>query len=298
MIEIDDTWLREHPLPAHDADTDKNQRGRVLAVGGSRIVPGALRLTGEAALRAGAGKVQMATVEEAALLLGLTVPEAAVVALPSGPDGEIDVAGAVGVLKQWIGSCDTLVLGPGMTAGPDGARLVSALLQGLGRASAAVLDAGAIAACADCGAAVRALSGRAVLTPHAGEMAALTGRDADYVQNNAAMLAAETAALLGSVLVLKGAETVIAAPAGDVLIYRGGGPELATGGSGDVLAGILAGLLARGADPIVAAAWAVWVHGEAGAAIATRLGGPGLLARELLALIPELLHGAKKVAAT
>jgi hydroxyethylthiazole kinase-like uncharacterized protein yjeF len=177
-----------------------------------------------------------------------------------------------------------------MSVTPDCAELVTGLLGCLGDETGAVLDAAAIHACAECGDAVRAFGGRAVLTPHAGEMAALTGRDAEWIGDHMEEMAIETAADLNAVIVLKAARTVIANPSGEAVTYPGGGPGLATGGSGDVLAGVIAGLISRRADPLVAAAWGVWVHGEAGAALTAQLGGPGLLARELLPLIPELLH--------
>jgi ADP-dependent NAD(P)H-hydrate dehydratase len=290
MIEIDADWLRDHPLPAPAPDADKNDRGRVLVMGGSRFVPGALRLTGEAALRAGAGKVQLATINELALPLGMMIPEAAIIALASDAKGEIDGAAASDSLVDPAGACDALVLGPGMGKMAEGARLVGSLLHALGQGGAAVLDAAAIGACAACRDAVRSLAGRAVLTPHLGEMAELTGRDIDWIADHMEEVTARAAAELKAVVVLKSARTVIASPDGAALVFEGGGPGLATGGSGDVLAGILGGLLSRGVDPMTASAWAVWVHGEAGRTITARLGGPGLLARELLALVPGLLH--------
>jgi hydroxyethylthiazole kinase-like uncharacterized protein yjeF len=290
MIAIDRKWLRAHPLPPNDDNTDKNERGRVLAVGGSRVVPGALRLTGEAALRAGAGKLQLATIAELAPLLGMTIPEAAVIALADDDEGEIGAGAAAGALAKAAESCDTLILGPGMGEMANGEALVTSLLRSLGDKGSAVLDAAAIAPCSDCEQAIRSMGGRVVLTPHIGEMAALTGRDADWIEDHMEEAAGQVASDLNVVVVLKAAKTVISSRDSGPLIYSGGGPGLATGGSGDVLGGILGGLLARGADPVIAAAWAVWVHGEAGRRLTERLGGPGLLARELTELVPQLLH--------
>lgn len=290
MTPIDRSWLRDNPLPAIEGETDKNERGRVLVVGGCRTVPGALRLTGEAALRAGAGKLQLATVEEAALALGLAVPEAAVVGLPADPDGEIEVEGALGVLAERAKRSDALVLGPGMSGTDHDPVLVSGFAEMLPAHAGIVLDAAALRACRECGDAVADLEGRAVLTPHAGEMAALTGYDVERIEADAEAVAVEVARRLQAIVVLKGGTTVIAAPGAESLIYAGGGPGLATGGSGDVLAGVLGGLLARGTEPRLAAAWAVWLHGEAGRTMTHEFGGPGLLARELLPLIPKLAH--------
>ncbi|RYE03745.1 MAG: NAD(P)H-hydrate dehydratase, partial [Sphingomonadales bacterium] len=113
MMALDGEWLGANPLPEPASDTDKNKRGRVLAVGGSRTVPGALRLTGEAAFRAGAGKVQLATPEAACLPLGVAMPEAAVFGLPVNSDGELTGSD---LLAEMLERCDACVIGPGMGA--------------------------------------------------------------------------------------------------------------------------------------------------------------------------------------
>ena len=129
-----------------------------------------------------------------------------------------------------------------------------------------------------------------VLTPHAGEMAQLLGMERDAVEADPDDAARRAAAAFGATVALKGPETVIAAPDGAIFRYTRGGAGLGTSGSGDVLAGIVAGLLARGADPLRAAAWGVFLHGEAGNALARRHGAVGLLAREIAAEIPRILH--------
>ena len=154
-----------------------------------------------------------------------------------------------------------------------------------------VLDA-AVCACAGPFAEIlRRHGGRVVLTPHHGEMAALTGCDAEAIAAHPEQAAREAADKFSAVVVLKASRTVIAPPEGDPLIYAGGGVGLATGGSGDVLAGIIAGLLSRGAAPLDAAAWGVWIHGEAGRRLSERIGPMGFLARELLPEIPSLMRG-------
>ncbi|WP_156678648.1 NAD(P)H-hydrate dehydratase [Sphingomonas profundi] len=287
-LPLDEAWLAAHPLPVTDPGIDKNGRGRVLAAGGAMHVPGALRLTGEAAFRAGAGKVQLATVEPAALLLGMHVPEAAAIPLPMDAGGEIAVA-AVPLLREAIERCDAFVLGPGMGDAAGAAELVEALLDTPRADLAILLDAAAIA-CAD---RFRELlcrhDGRLVLTPHHGEMAKLTGLDADAIAADPDRAARDVAERCGTVVALKSGRTLIAGPDGTLLRYAGGGVGLATGGSGDVLAGVIAGLLARGASALVATAWGVWLHGEAGRRLAGRIGTTGFLARELLAEIPGLM---------
>ncbi|MGF7150036.1 hydroxyethylthiazole kinase-like uncharacterized protein yjeF [Sphingomonas zeicaulis] len=286
---LDAEWRAAHPLPPHDGPVDKNSRGTVLLVGGARFVPGALALTGEAALRAGAGKLQMATVEPVALALGVLVPEAAMTALPMRDDGEI-AAAAVDILRDRIPRCDVLLLGPGMSRSDETSALVDGLL-GL-RPPAVLLDAAALTCCNV--ATLRRFAGDMplILTPHHGEMARLVGvARADIARDPAAMVT-RVARESGAIVVLKGAETFIAAPDGEMLVFGGGCPGLATSGSGDVLAGIIGGLVARGAEPLTAAAWGVAAHGAAGNDAAHRIGRFGFLARDLLPRLPAVLHDA------
>lgn len=289
MTEIDAAWLAVNPLPQPGADTDKNSRGRVLVAGGSETVPGALRLTGEAAFRAGAGKVQLATVTRAALPLGIAMPEAAVYALPANAAGELgDAAGET--LCGYLERCDALVLGPGMGAEAAAETILRPVLAAAAPHQSIVLDAAAIPAVAALPDAVRR-QGRVVLTPHPGEMARLMDCDEQEAKRDSEALAHRAADRFGAVVLLKGAETWIAAPDGAMLHYPGGGHGLATGGSGDVLAGVIAGLLSRGTAPLAASAWGVWLHGEAGRACAARIAPMGFLARELLPEIPGLMAG-------
>ncbi|WP_333572854.1 NAD(P)H-hydrate dehydratase [Sphingomonas sp.] len=288
MIALDRAWLAANPLPPCDGATDKNARGRVLIAGGSERVPGALRLTGEAALRSGAGKIQLATVERAALALGVAMPEAALFGLPANVAGELgDAAGRA--LADLLARCDALVLGPGMGADADAAPILDAVLAAERDGIALLLDAALLAVAASRAKAVSARKAATVLTPHPGEMAKLMDEDPERIAREPATVAREAAARFGAVLALKGPETQVATPDGTVLHYAGGGPGLATGGSGDVLAGAIGGLLARGAAPLVATGWGVWLHGEAGRRLAERIGPIGFLGRELPAEIPALM---------
>lgn len=289
MSAIDAAWIAAHPLPVHADGTDKNARGRVLIAGGSEQVPGALRLTGEAALRGGAGKVQLATIAAAAIPLGLLMPEAATIALPAGPSGEI-AADAAPILRDAIGRCDAFILGPGMGERACAQALVEAVLGDLETDAWILLDAAAVACIDACGAPLSAHAGRLVITPHHGEMAELSRWNADALAADPIAAAQEVAERYGAVVVLKAGATVVAAPGADVLRYAGGGVGLGTGGSGDVLAGLIGALLARGAEPRVAAAWGVWLHGEAGRQLAERVGPIGFLAREIARCVPMLMQ--------
>jgi hydroxyethylthiazole kinase-like uncharacterized protein yjeF len=285
MIALDDVWLADHPLPQQEHDTDKNRRGRLLIAGGAINVPGALLLTGEAGYRAGAGKVQLAVPEAIAGALGVLMPEAAVFGLQVNDEGELgpnaDELGAM------LDRCDALVLGPGTGRGADGRALLEAVLAKDNGEVALLLDAAVLAASPDLAADLRAWRGPLVLTPHPGEMAMLMQCEASEVEVGMAIAAADR---FGATVLLKGSKTAIASPGAMVIEYVGGGPGLGTGGSGDILAGIIGGLLARGADAPTAAAWGVWAHGEAGRILAKQIAPIGFLARELLPLVPALLY--------
>lgn len=289
-IPLDARWLAEHPLPVHGDGTDKNSRGRVVAVGGSAEVPGGLLLTGEAALRAGAGKLRMATVAEVAIALGVAIPEAAVLALASA-DGEI-APEAAKALEESLDRCDALVVGPAMSGSEQAAAFAAELVAHAG-GFACLLDAAAVAGAHAHADTLNSCGRPLVLTPHHGEMAGLLKlREADIAA--APERHARTASQrFRATVALKGTQTLIAAPDGTMLRYAGGGVGLATGGSGDVLAGVVAGLLSRGADPLTATAWGVWLHGEAGRRLGERVGPIGFLARELLPEIPGLMASVR-----
>jgi len=286
-IDLTPATLRGIPLPEPDESGSKEERGRILIVGGERENPGAMLLSGTAALRAGAGKLRLATVRSIAVALGIAIPEARVFGLDETEHGAIDPAAADELLRV-AGGVDALVLGPGMIDEASASKLTGAVLARVD-GPAVALDAGAFPYLAANPDALLRLDGRAVITPHAGEMAKILGVEKAEVERDPLATARRAAEELGAVVALKGPDTFIAAPDGQAYRYANGGVGLATSGSGDVLAGIVGGLLARGADPLRAAAWAVYLHGEAGNALAAASGGIGYLARELPAEIPPLM---------
>lgn len=285
-LEVTRALLRDNPLLFPAPDSDKEARGRVLVVGGSAQVPGAVRLAGEAALRAGAGKLQLAAPSSIALHIGPLVPEARVFALRE-TDGEISPE-ATETILDFMNGCAAVLIGPGMIAKAPAAALTQRLLE-TAEGPAFVLDAAAMAACRTNPELARRHAGRIVLTPHAGEMAKLSGATREAITADPLKVAHETAEKFGAVVVLKGADTVIAAPDGRLWTHHGETVGLATSGSGDVLAGVITGLLARGAAPEQAALWGVWAHGQAGLRLAQRIGPLGFLARELPGEIPGVL---------
>jgi len=283
---IDATLLKAWPLPDPHGGSSKEDRGRVLVIGGSVQMPGAVLLAGIAALRAGAGKLQVATAKEAALPIAIALPEAKVIALAAGSTGAIRALGRDGT--RAVRDAGAVLLGPGMDAGADTNRIVRAVVAAA--VGTVVLDAGALDL-----AAVRALRNRPrsdvalVLTPHAGEMAALLDTDEATITADPESIARECAQAWGVVLALKGATTHIAAPDGRMWVNTTGSVGLGTSGSGDVLAGLIAGLAARGATPEQAAVWGVHLHAKAGARLSRRMGLVGFLAREIGGEIPGLM---------
>lgn len=284
---LDSNWLRDHPLPEPDRHADKNARGRVLAIGGCTTVPGGLILTAEAALRAGAGKVRVGTVETVALPLGLAMPEIAVMGVKADDAGEI-AEGCEGLIDT-LTRCDAVIAGPAMGCKDAAGRVVDHLIHADSEATI-VLDAAALMSLPSRAGVLRVRETPALLTPHIGEMAAMLECDADAVNADRPGAVRRAAERYGAVVVLKGSTSLIAHRDGGLFAYAGGGVGLATGGSGDVLAGIAAGLAARGASPLDAALWSVWLHGEAGRRCAEQMGPIGFLARELLAHVPGLMR--------
>ncbi|WP_312510735.1 NAD(P)H-hydrate dehydratase [Massilia sp.] len=296
LHDIDAAFLAGWPLPQPNAGGDKELRGHVLILGGSREMPGAVILAATAAMRAGAGKLTIATGASVAQLVAMAIPEARVIGLEEHEtDGfKLDALSALDPLTDRV---NAMLVGPGMRDPASTARLVHALLPGIYEAEVnLVLDA--------CG--MDALlhpphdwpEGRplrferpVILTPHCGEMAHLTGREKDTLVDAPDGPAQEAAQAWNAVVALKGRRTVIAAPDGMLWQHQGAGNVgLAASGSGDVLAGIIAGLAARGAPPAQAACWGVALHARAGDRLAARMGTLGYLARELPGEIPALLE--------
>jgi ADP-dependent NAD(P)H-hydrate dehydratase len=278
------------PLPQPDSNGDKATRGQVLAIGGGMQVPGAILLSGVAALRAGAGKLQLATASPLAAALGMAVPEALVVSLPVMRTGEIAGERAGRVLQRYVEKADAVLLGPGMLSERSALALLRSLVRHVGDEATLVLDAEALVALAGDEGLLHSLEGRVIITPHAGEMATLLGVDKTKVDADPRGAACAAADQFGAVVALKGPESWIASPHGLLFHYDGGNVGLATSGSGDTLAGIVAGLAARGAEPAQAAVWGAYLHGAAGGALARRVGPLGFLARELLDEVPALLQ--------
>jgi hydroxyethylthiazole kinase-like uncharacterized protein yjeF len=278
---LDRHALNIHPLPPV-IDGDKETKGRVLIVAGSRDVPGAALLAATAAMRAGAGKLRIATVESVAPRLGIAMPEAMVIGVDEGRDGGFAPSSVEAIADQ-VSEIDAVVAGPGMKNNAAGARLAATLL---GTETRLALDA----------ALLRSLQSPAkdratmpILLPHAGELASLLDCDEQEIEQEPIRCGLHAAERYRAVVLVKGVVSHVVTPDGSAWTYKGGAPGLGVSGSGDVLAGIVGGLLARGAEPLNALLWAVWLHGESGARLARKIGPIGFLAREICGEVPGLL---------
>jgi hydroxyethylthiazole kinase-like uncharacterized protein yjeF len=280
-VKLDRAALDAHPLPPV-IDGDKETKGRLLIVAGSREIPGAGLLAATAAMRAGAGKLRIATAESIAIQLGIAIPEAMVVGLPEDERGGF-AANAVKLVTAQAKNVDAVLAGPGMMKGDVGSRIAGGLVAGEAQLAfdAALLHS------------LEPPNGERatppVLLPHSGELAALLDGDEQAVERDPTGCGRRAAELYRSLVLVKGVRSHVVTPEGRVWTYDGGAPGLGVSGSGDVLAGLVGGLLARGAEPLNALLWAVWLHGEAGAALARKVGPTGFLAREIAQEVPALL---------
>ncbi|RZA06652.1 MAG: NAD(P)H-hydrate dehydratase [Proteobacteria bacterium] len=283
-VKITDKLLRAWALPKPAREGDKEARGAALIIAGADGMPGAAILPATAALRAGAGKLQIATEPSVAPWVALGVLEAAVIALPDRGQKK-ERAHFFGRVKR----AGAVLVGPGMDQCESLSHRVAKIVPHL-REAPLVLDAGALGCFEHLPACLDKIRGRVIITPHAGEMAKIIGRPKEEILADPASVALRFAKERGVITILKGSRTYIAGVDGTLYYNEAGNVGLATSGSGDILAGIITGLCARGAEPLQAAVWGVYLHATAGDALAARLGPLGYLARELLPEIPGLMR--------
>ena len=283
-MKLDAAALEQHPLPPV-VDGDKETKGRILIVAGSRDVPGAALLAATAAMRAGAGKLRIATVESAAMALAVAMPEAMVFGVAEADDGGF-AGSAVDPIAEAAAEVDAVVAGPGVKRSDMCKRLADRLLES---DAALALDVALLETMEPLHERQLGRRSTPVLLPNAKELASLLDCKPEHVDDDPIGCGIRAAELYRSVVLVKGVTSHVVTPAGECWTYEGGAPGLGVSGSGDVLAGIVGGLLARGAGPLNALLWSVWLHGEAGARLAKKLGPIGFLARELAGEIPALL---------
>jgi NAD(P)H-hydrate epimerase len=285
------TWLLELAdgprwIPPRRADTNKGTYGHLLVIAGQRGLSGAAALAGLAALRSGVGLCTVATPADALSDVQGHAPELMGIALPAsavlGPT-HLDALLAAAEGK------DAVVFGPGIPRGPETHALVAALLARL--EVPILIDADGLNALSGHLDMLRKARGQVVLTPHPGEMGRLVGRTAGEVQAERLDLARTFAGEHGTVLVLKGARTLVATPDGTVRVNPTGNPGMASGGTGDVLSGMIGAFLAQRLEPAAAASLGVLAHGMAGDEAAKRWGQPGLVASDLIGALGTVWTG-------
>ncbi len=268
-----------HLLPPRRRDAHKGSFGQVLVIGGSHGLGGAPALAAMGAIRAGAGLVSAAVPQDSLAILAALAPAAMAhrIALRQGAMTPATLAAGIRAPSGF----DVVLAGPGMSPGAGTARIVDDLLQGPARRL--VLDADALNVLAGCAERLRrtANAPSVIITPHPGEAARLLGLAVAAVQADRVQAARLLAARSGAVVVLKGAGTLVVSPEGAVHLNLTGNPGMATGGAGDVLGGMIAGLWAQGLAPLDAARLAVYLHGTAGDLAAWQAGEPSLAAEDL-----------------
>jgi len=281
---VDASWAAPRFVPRH-AQSHKGDLGRVLLIAGSLGKAGAAILAARGALRAGAGLVTVACPASAHPVVAAGLPEAMTLPLPETAEGTLSMDALVPLLSA-CEQADGVGMGPGLGQVPETAALCRELHRSMSRP--AVLDADALNAFAGREADLPAHPGPRVFTPHPGEMARLGGWTVDQVMKNRYALASDKAQDWQATVLLKGYRTLVAAPNRPWRMNLSGGPHMAGPGFGDVLTGVVAGLLARGMDPFDAASLAAWWHGAAADHAAVRLGGNGLLASECADALPAV----------
>lgn len=288
---ISDQWARS-VLPDRPLWANKGSFGKVLVVAGSTKYIGAAYLACSGAMRIGAGLVTLATVASLLPVLAAKLTEVTYLPLPETESGSIS-AQAVPLIQQEIGNYDVLLLGCGLGQDRSVTDFVESLLRLWKPELPLVLDADALNILAKVPDWWQQMAGDAILTPHPGELSRLTGTSVAEVQSDRIGIARKVAREWQKAVVLKGAYTVIATPDGQTRISPVANSGLASAGTGDVLAGIIAGLVAQGVMLSPAAACGVYLHGRAGDIIKDRIGDAGMIASDLLPALPLVIKQLK-----
>jgi hydroxyethylthiazole kinase-like uncharacterized protein yjeF len=279
LTSVTPDMLRDWELPT--AAGSKYSRGQVVVVGGAARSPGAALLAGEAALRVGSGRLTLAVAASVATGIAIALPECGVVGLDETDDDHIRGDG-IAVAKPDLADADAVLVGPGLDDPMQSTELVRQVPGLIGRHTVVVLDAFALGILTNLRAEIEPLAGRLVLTPNVEEAGRLTDRRVGDLHEALADIATTYGAVVSC-------QNLIVASNGDSWSMGTGTVGLATSGSGDILAGAIAGICARSATPAQAAVWGTYLHATAGDTLATRLGPVGFLARELLPELPVLL---------
>ena len=274
-------------LPLLSPTRHKSSAGKLLIIAGSRGMTGAATLSGQAAMRVGTGLTIVAAPESCHNVLEEKLTEVMTLPLPETEDGTLDIF-AVDALGEQLAWADTVAIGPGLGRNPRTQQVVIDLIQRTDLPL--VIDADALFALAEHRKKLPTLPAHTILTPHEGEFARLMGCAAKDVAADRIGMALSGAEKLGATVLLKGAPTIVATPNGRAFINPTGNPGLATGGSGDVLTGVIGGLLAQGAPTVEAGITGACVHGLAGDLAADDAGERGMTAGDVVEFLPDALR--------
>jgi len=273
-------------FPKRPADAHKGYFGHVLAIAGSAGYTGAAFLTSQAAALSGSGLVTLAVGKGIYPIMAAKLTEVMVKPFFETKDSSMSLL-AEKELITFSEKCDAVAIGPGISQNKETQQLVRILVGRLNKPM--VIDADGINACVGHADILKSAKAKIVLTPHPGEMSRLIGKDVSEIQQNRKDIALKFAAEYNIVLVLKGRQTVVADPSGDVYVNETGNEGMATGGTGDILTGMIASFIGQGVEPFIAAVLGVYYHGMAGDLAMKEKGALSLLATDLLNKLPEVL---------
>jgi hydroxyethylthiazole kinase-like uncharacterized protein yjeF len=277
-------------LPIRPPTAHKRSVGKVIVVAGSPGMSGAASLAALGALRTGAGLVRMVVPEAIAGRLDVSVMESLTVPLPQNERGGLRLD-ALDQVVALAAEANAVAMGPGISRDEETQKLVRRVLEEVDQP--VILDADGINAFQGRPEELRNRRGPTVLTPHSGELARLIGMGVEEINGDRVAAAQDGARQTGAIVLLKGFCTVVTKPDGETALVRSGGPVLATGGTGDVLTGVIAALAA--VSPAFDAAWAgAYLHGAAGELLAARMGDRGVIAGDLLQVLPEVISRVRR----
>jgi len=278
-------------IPARPKDAHKGTFGTAIVLAGSLGLTGAAYLSSTAAARTGAGLVRLLVADTIYPILAAKCTEVMATPVPEVAPGAVGHAAYDSILRQ-LAAAEVGIIGPGLGRDSSTWRLV--VDRALRAKCPLVIDADGLNALADSQHSKGKLGKNRVLTPHPGELARLTGKTAEAINADRTSAARKAAKEWGAIVVLKGAHTLVAHPDGRTSEDPHEVPALASGGTGDVLSGIIGGLIAQGSEPYSAAVTGVYIHAAAGRRISERLGDSGLLAGDLLPEIPLVMNALRQ----
>ena len=289
---LTEEWVKS-AVPKRPAGANKGSFGKVLVVAGSINYIGAAYLACMGAYRVGAGLVTLCTLKNLQPILASKLTEVTYLLLPENKTGMI-APEAAAILKQHIPEYDVVLIGCGLGTNTSITQLMELLLPVLAQSCPLVLDADALNIIAEIPDWWHRLGNNVILTPHPGEMSRLTKIDLDEIQHDRLEVTRKAARDWQKIVVLKGAYTIISSPDGHTKISQEANPGLASAGTGDILSGVIAGLLAQGLSSYDAATCGVYLHAMAGNLVRHDLGDAGMLASDLLPALPRVIKSLKE----